>query len=146
MIAMEKGAIVLQLFELLQRHTALDAAADGGLFIAGEIDRRQPSQQAKDLIHIAVVAQLLRRMLQAVSNVGMLADARDFLRDAGGGHDEIDTTGRDRADRHAIVLRRTWFLGEGDARFPLDGLEAKGAIGCGSGKDNAHGIAAVCFG
>jgi len=56
-------------------------------------------------------------------------------------HDEIDATGRDRAERHAGMLGRILILGEGDASLRFDGSQTLGAVRSGAREDDADGAA-----
>ena len=66
-------------------------------------------------------------------------------RDSGRRQDKIHHAGGDGASRHAVELRGSHFLSEGDAARGLDRLEAQRPIGCGSRQNNAERLAApVC--
>lgn len=58
---------------------------------------------------------------------------------------KIYTPGSDGATGHAIVLCRSRRLGEGDSTFPLDILQAQGAIGSCAGKDDSDCAALPLF-
>src|ERR1700729_1159239 len=143
---MQQLAIIAYLVDFLQSHAALNATADGGRFVAGEIDRGEPPQQTKYLLHITLFAGLPRLRVVAVGDVRVVTDASDFPRNAHGSQNEVDTARGDRAGRHAIVFRGCWFLGERNPCLSLDCLQAEGAVGSSSGKDDADGIASVSDG
>ena len=80
---MQQVAIIFEFVDLLQSHPALNAASNGGRFVSREINRCRSSQQTKDMLHIAAVANLRGLRVEAVSNIGMMTNASDFLCNAG---------------------------------------------------------------
>ena len=81
----------------------------------------------------------------AVDDQGMVGDTGDFMGDALGREDEIDDAGGDGAFGHGIVFGGL-ILGEGDTAFGLNGFEAQGAVGGGSGEHDADGPSGLILG
>ena len=70
-------------------------------------------------------------------------DGRQFPRDSGRRQHKIHYAGGDGASRHAVELRGSHFLSEGDAARGLDRLQAQRPIRCGSRQNDAEGLAAA---
>ncbi len=77
---------------------------------------------------------------------GMVGQAGQLAGDLIGREDEIDVACGNGAFRHAGVLGGGDLLGEGDAAFGLDGLEAQDPVGGGARQDHSDGPAALVLG
>ena len=130
----------VQLFHLLQNHTARDAAFDGAGFVAAEVDSRGALEQGKDSLQ-AISAGRKDFLLSRHAILGGLrvaANLGKFVRYVFGGKDEIHRTGINGVPRHAVVFRRLWVLGKGDAAFRLDGFHSLDAVGCGARENHSN--------
>src|SRR4030095_3499299 len=67
-------------------------------------------------------------------------DGRELTRDFGRSLDKIHYTRGDGASRHAVALRGTRILGEGNAASVLDGFQAECSVRRGAGEDDADGL------
>src|SRR5689334_395805 len=53
-VLLEETDVVLDAGRLVQHHPALEAAAEGGLLVVGEIDARTAAQQGEDLLPVLI--------------------------------------------------------------------------------------------
>ena len=84
----------------------------------------------------------LSRLPKLDRDMRIARDGRQLPRDSGRRQHKIHYTGGDGASRHAVELRGSHFLSEGDAARGLDRLEAQRPIRCGSRQNDAEGLAA----
>ena len=75
----------------------------------------------------------------------VLRNAGELCRDVFRREDVVDTSCRDRAARHGVVLRRV-VLREGDAALGLDRLQADRPVARRSGENHANGLVTSVLG
>ena len=91
------------------------------------------------------IPRRLNRLPRLDAGPGIARDGRQLPRDSGRRQHKIHHTGGDGASRHAVELRGSHFLSEGDTARGLDRLQAQRPIRCGSRQNHAERLAAaVC--
>ena len=124
------GQIVLRFFNFLQQHPSLDASLDRAAFIVVKINPCLPSQNGENLFEFPVLREVGRRSLThgPASDVGLTADAQQFLGDFWRVQDEIHTAGGDGAARHAVVFGGPRILDQVHSAMAVNRLQAQGAV------------------
>jgi hypothetical protein len=122
-----------------QRHPPLDAPLERTALVKREVVNGLRAQERDD-VRQQVLHRLERGRFRRLRHEGLTALTRDQrLCDLRGAEHEIDRTGCDSATRHAVIVGFADVLGDDEAAFRLNGLQAKTAVRAGSGKHHADG-------
>ena len=143
-ILLEIPAVVFQRFEPAEGHAPLDASREGAVLVVREVHSGGAPHQPEYPGQFRI-SRRLSRLPRLDRDLRIARDGHQLPRDSGRRQHKIRHAGGDGASRHAVVLRGSHFLSEGDAARGLDRLEAQRPIGCGSRQNDAEGFAAaVC--
>ena len=126
-----------------QRHPPLDTPLERTVLVKREVMNRHRAQDS-DNIRQEVLDRLQRGRFRRLRHEDLTALTRDQrLCDLRGAEHEIDRTGCDSATRHAVIVGFADVLGDDEAAFRLNGLQAKTAVRAGSGKHHADGARSI---
>ena len=112
------------------------------MLVVREIHSGGAPQQPEYLVQFRFLRRL-GRLPKVDPDPRIPRDGRQFPGDSGRRQHKIHHAGGDGASRHAVELRGSLFLGEGDTARGLDRLEAQRPIRCGSRQNDAEGLAAA---
>ena len=103
------------------------------------------SQKMEDVRKLVAVFrnQLIGLAVGRSRQKGMIAQLHQFLRDAGGGQDDVYRSAGDGGMRHSGMLGGFRVLREGCAEIALDRAQALNAIGPAAREDNSDGAVAL---
>jgi hypothetical protein len=141
-VATQEPFVVLWRVLFAQHHAPEDASLDRAGLVEREIDTRMVAQQQQHLLE--AVGDLRPGLRRPDTDGRMPGDAREFLRDARGREDEVDTPGGRGASRHRVVLGRI-ILRERDTALGLDGFQTHGAVGRRAGQNHPDRPLALVF-
>ena len=132
LILLDEANVVLQFFEPVAHHAALDAALKSSLLVMGKIYSRGVTQKRKEFFQFG--ASRNGRGFFALGDcgrdVGMPPDSGEFFSDFLRRSDKVYAACIDRTARHAAVFGRFLILGECDSAGRLNGGAACGSIRC----------------
>src|SRR5690242_6799687 len=127
-IGLKVSQVFFNSFDFVNDHPALNAAEDGGLAVVCEVHAGSSSEKLEHKAHTGVFRKSDFGGLVA-HEIGVTCDAGKLAGNGFRREDVVDTAGRDRASRHAVVFCRLVILGEGDAAVSLDLGQTSGSIG-----------------
>ena len=142
-IGSEHRNVVVDRLDVAQRHPPLDASLDRRSFVVGEVDVGVRPQEPDDLLEAVPLVELVGRARGERPRIGMIRKAEQVPRDPLRRQDVVDAAVRDRAARHAVLLRRLLVLGERDAALGLDRLEPERPVRAAARQDDADRLGAV---
>ncbi len=143
-VALEVCGVILEPFDLEQRHAPPGAAQQSRLLVEVEVVARGGLHQREDRVEAAALGfERPCVRIARLAEIGAAGQARDFHGDALGRQDGVDAARRDGAARHGVIPGGQRVLREAEAAGGLDRLESQGAVGAGAGEDHADGIAGL---
>ena len=143
-VLLEIPAVVFQRFESAEGHAPLDAPRQGAVLVVREVHAGGAAHQPEYPGQFGILRRL-SRLRRFDRDLRIAREGYQLQRDSGRRKDIIHHTRGDGASRHAVELRGSHILSEGDTARGFDRLEAQRPIGCGSRQNHAEGLAAaVC--
>jgi hypothetical protein len=136
--------VIAEFDDVVNVHAPQDAPADGGDLVIDKIHFAVTFEQAEDFFQQALFAVEGVGVGLAIRRQGL--NANQFVRDAGGRKNVVGYACFDGAAGHSVVLGGFKILDKGDAAAVLDGGQADGSVGGGSGEDHADGVGRLILG